>query len=263
MDKVHEATRPGWAVRKIEPLGILLFALFFSSAASTFFSGWIKARIAPHLESRDISEQSATYIADGGITLALTGIGWVLLPIYKLVKTRRYPGTYVYVFEKIDRVQDKLGNIKEQKVYVVGGLVLRCLENGGISAEGHAYDWRASAPDISTKMRWRSQNVGTTEESGRATCYIIYEVDQLDRDKRPYHSGLLSFEKQSKEKGIIPPHQTVYRGHIHAIDPPNGTVPFYAYAYAERIGREMSEPEIMNRLRDYGEALIIRRGQQR
>lgn len=261
MDKVHSATRPAWALHWGERLLSLGLAIGLSAGTTTLLSGWAKRELAPHIVSHEISDGTASFIVDCVVILILTLIGAFIIPVYKKIKTRRYPGTYLYAFQRTDEIKDKFGETRKITTQVVGGLTLRMLENGGVSAEGAAYDWRDGGPSLPTKMRWTSQHVGATEEGDKAVCFIFYDVDRRDAAKRPYQHGLLFFQKQPKEEGVVPPHDTVYRGHIHAVDPPNGTMPFYAYAYAERIGKELSETDIISRLRTYGETLI-RRGEE-
>src|SRR5580692_2129747 len=161
MDKVHTATRPAWALRKLEVLISLGLAILLSTAATTFFSGWIRAKLAPHLASHEISESMATFIIDASITITLTFLGVLIIPVYKKFKTLRYPGTYLYCFEKMDRTKDNSGT-RGNKVFVVGGLKLEALDNGGIQAKGIAYDWAHKAIIPNSEMRWTSRHVGTT-----------------------------------------------------------------------------------------------------
>lgn len=264
MERAHKATRPVWALHSADVIVNLGVAIFFSAAATTLFTVWIRAKLAPQVASWKISDTEAALVLDVITTTLLALFGACMIPIYKKITTRHYPGTYVYCFEQIQSVLDSEGKPSEKVVFtVVGCFVLEVLADGGLSAKGNAWEWNDGLQFNELQIGWKSKHVGTTKaNTNSTTCFIIFEVNDEDKYKRPYTQGLIDFEMRPRAKGIVA-EQTVYRGHIHGIDPKNGTIPFYAYAYAERIGKVLGDTEIMDALRDHGVGLIRRLRQRR
>jgi hypothetical protein len=263
MKNAHKATRPVWALHSVEVVLSMCLAIFLSAAATTFLTGWIRAELAPRLASRQMSESEAAWVLDAVTTIALTTLSLVAIWVYKKVKTRHYSGTYVYCFKQTEPVMDNgrpvldhHGNPLEKVVFsVVGSFELKVLPDGGFSATGNAWQWENGLQRNNLQIGWTSQHVGTTEYAGTTKCFIIYTVNEEER--RPYTHGLIEFEVRPRENGIVA-REAVYRGRIHGIDPPNGKVPFYAHAYAERIGKVMSDRDRVRALEDHGAGLITR-----
>jgi hypothetical protein len=254
MEKLHSVTRPVWATGWKDAV-VLFLSLACSVSATTFFSQSIKKLLAPIIV-HDSLEQATPWIVDIILTLASLAFGGLVFWYYRWRKTKSYPETYVYVFKR-----------DFDKTNLVGSFELTCDKyRGAIYAEGAAYDWRGSAPDPATRTIWESMHVGAAEvRENRSTCYIVFKFREEFQARRPYTHGLLSFTEQKGEKGIVN-FGTVYRGHIHAIEPPDsaaqspiGGLHFYAYAYAERINTTLSETDMENLLRDKGAALLARR----
>jgi hypothetical protein len=240
MEKIHTVTRPLWALDWLESWLGLFLAIALGTGATQLIKSYghdILSRLLVH--EKQLSSEAETLISDVVITITLFLLGHVFLVVYKRVKTRRYPGSYLYCFERRTELQEAQ--------YVLGYFSLRCLPNGCMVASGASYDWKVG--QLSQQVRWESEHVGATEERGATKCYILYDVDDRDVFKRPYKHGMLIFTNLRSE-------ESVYRGYMQAVDPPTTSVAVYSRAYAKRFGKEKGESKLKAELLRTGGELI-------
>ena len=249
MDKVHEVTRPPWALDWLDSWLGLFSAIALSTTATHELTDWFhKTVLQPHIDSRQITEVQGDWLLDAVITVVLFLICRIAILGYKKLKTYRYPGSYVYCFKRV------CPTTKARKE-VIGHFILDCRPDGSMFAHGASYDWVNNALDYHSRVGWQSQHVGATRGNGAVTCFILYNVNDDDEFRRPYKHGLLRFEKKNLEFGVVAREQ-VYVGNMQAVDPPKASVAVYANTYAERIGKEKSEAKLTEILQEFGAKLL-------
>jgi hypothetical protein len=229
MDKAHSATRPFWVI-EIEEYLVLFLGIFSSVAAIEWVLDRVKSFLTGLVSDNKLSNKSIVPIEEALVAAVIFFLCKGLIMGLKIWKTRRYPGSYCYCFER---------KVNGEKRIVVGYFNLECLSDGSLSASGASFDWVDSQFRPFSIVRWSSEHVGTTEEQDKVKCYILYTVDTMDQDRREYTHGLLQF-MASNDIGIS---GQAYRGHMQAVDPGK----YHAAdspTYGERIGKRRADQHL-------------------
>ena len=246
MDKVHSATRPVWAISGAESAYGMILSL--TVVLMGFLLGWLHE---VYLPQRRFSELEADLIIGVFSTILFFIICSGGLHIYGWLQRHRYPGSYIYCFERKDT---HTGSLKK----VLGYFILNSRNDGSMIAAGASFDWNGSSVDESTRVGWHSVHVGSTVVESEPICFILYDVDLNEgtQDLRPYSHGLLQFKRKTGDFGIVS-HEEAYVGTMQAIDPPTTRITVYNKAYSERIGKRMSSEDLEFKLNRYGRKLIV------
>jgi hypothetical protein len=183
-------------------------------------------------------------------------VSLVVLAFCIWLRTRRYPGTFLYCFQR--KMVEPSAHAQSP---VVGYFYLDCYKSGQVQAKGASYDWDGTHAPPASEVRWKSQFVAvdlgieTARGDSESKCYILYDVEPEDAGKRNYHRGLLSFEHQPKQSGIVKQGDT-YAGRMQDVDSKTDWEPIYSERIASgRLDKtailgfiKMNAPRLLARL---------------
>lgn len=264
MKHVSDTRKPYWLSDRKKALGsfaslltIVCGLLYASPAATTILDQWfislgLGPALAPHF----------TKISLAVVTMVFWGLFNKTRTLFWLW---RYPSTFIYTFQRTADNGDR--------IQVVGTFTLRRNPTSGLSGKGQSYDWTNGTLNRGSRVGWHSMVVDGLDQKDKLShlCFILYQVEGTS--KRNYTQGLLMFDHNSGfANTVVPkkphpkqllrkvwswirscfePSKDCYTGSMQAVD---ADIPL-EWAYAEKVGRRLSEEQKADLLSQYGDGL--------
>lgn len=249
MEKVHSATSPFWAKKRLVSFLGLAFAIFLSAALIYLIKSGLDQFLAPWVAKGPFMKQLTIWVALLGDVILSTVLYTAIIRIFKELNTKRYPGTFVYCYELNNKS-------KTEERFVVGCFVLDCEEEGEMIAKGESYIWQEDLLKENTKEEWKSLHVGASTVGREIICYILYQVCSESNHPHSCTHVLLGFVHKSNVKGQINS-DSVYTGHMQSLAAEDERPFNHSLAYAERLkGRYATDEGRLKVLRANGPDLI-------